>query len=505
VNTPASRLTRGGRRSRGAAHTAGAAMALAVTLGLWGCAFPQGEQALSLFEDKAQHHLGPSARLALAVPDAAGQQRIEARLAQLQKSPLGMDEAVEWALLRHPMAQMAAAQVLQADAEKALDAQWGEPKLGLALSSNGAPLQASLAVNLLKLFNARNLQEQRELREAQSQDQALSTLLGLADATRRAWVDAVASQEALAWRQDVLKAAGASAELTRRGRAAGHFTALDLAQEELFEHQARLALQQAQRMAQEARSRLHLLLGHSPGSAAEWQLPARLPPLPAQPPKDPSAADIQTLVGERIDVALSLRQLRSQALALGLTERTASADALSLSALAQSDADHNNSLLTQWGASLQWPLFDAAEAQRARNRALLQKADSQARAVALEAGAQLQQAHLRRQGAWHDAQVHQQALLPLQQRISHQKLLRYNGMFISVFDLLADARAQLAAVGAAQDALRAWWLSESDWQSARLGAVAGQSSPADARAGASGRPPLPALPAHPGGGHGDAH
>jgi outer membrane protein TolC len=481
-----------------------AALPLLLALSLWGCAFPQGEQALQRFEEKAQGQLGPSARLALAPPDAAGRQAIEARLAVLRQQPLSLEGAVEWALLRHPASQAAAAQVLQADAEKALDAQWGEPRLGLALSSNGAPLQASLAVNLLKLFNLRNLQEQRDLREAQAQSDALASLLQWADRTRRAWVEAVAAQEALAWRRDVLKAAGASAELTRRGQAAGHFTALDRAQEDLFEQQARLALAQAERSAQQATAQLATLMG--PG-AAEWvnqALPQRLPHLPEAAPPEPGAADIQAWLQQRLDVSSAQRQLRAQALALGLTERTASADALNLSALAEGDAEHGKSLLTRWGASLQWPLFDAAEAQRTRDRALLQRWQAQASWVALEAGAQLQQAHLRRQGAWHDARQHQQALLPLHRRIAEQKLLRYNGMFISVFDLLADARAQLEAVAAAQNALREWWLAECDWQAARLGSSApGLGTPA-ASAGPS-RPatpkPTPFTPA----GHGDAH
>ena len=46
----------------------------------------------------------------------------------------------------------------------------------------------------------------------------------------------------------------------------------------------------------------------------------------------------------------------------------------------------------------------------------------------------------------HDIALHyQQTVLPLQQQIAEENQLLYNGMFISVFDLLADARSQISA------------------------------------------------------------
>jgi outer membrane protein TolC len=54
-------------------------------------------------------------------------------------------------------------------------------------------------------------------------------------------------------------------------------------------------------------------------------------------------------------------------------------------------------------------------------------------------------------------------------------LLRYNGMLIGVFELLADAREQVAAVNAYIDALRDYWLAEADLQ---LAMTAGPSLPA---------------------------
>ena len=59
--------------------------------------------------------------------------------------------------------------------------------------------------------------------------------------------------------------------------------------------------------------------------------------------------------------------------------------------------------------------------------------------------------------------------MPLRKRISDENLLRYNGMLIGVFELLADARAQIASVNAAIEALRDFWLAQADLDMALLG------------------------------------
>ena len=50
--------------------------------------------------------------------------------------------------------------------------------------------------------------------------------------------------------------------------------------------------------------------------------------------------------------------------------------------------------------------------------------------------------------------------MPLRKRISEENVLRYNGMLISVFELLADARTQIASVNAYIDALRDFWTAD---------------------------------------------
>jgi outer membrane protein TolC len=56
--------------------------------------------------------------------------------------------------------------------------------------------------------------------------------------------------------------------------------------------------------------------------------------------------------------------------------------------------------------------------------------------------------------------------VPLRKTISDELLLRYNGMLASVFELLADSRDQVGAVNSAIDALKDYWLAQTDLQQA---------------------------------------
>ena len=67
------------------------------------------------------------------------------------------------------------------------------------------------------------------------------------------------------------------------------------------------------------------------------------------------------------------------------------------------------------------------------------------------------------------ARHYRDEVVPLRKRIADENVLRYNGMLIGVFELLADAREQIASVNAYIDALRAFWLAETDLQLALSG------------------------------------
>ncbi|MDT9071544.1 hypothetical protein RSW38_25760, partial [Escherichia coli] len=56
------------------------------------------------------------------------------------------------------------------------------------------------------------------------------------------------------------------------------------------------------------------------------------------------------------------------------------------------------------------------------------------------------------------ARHYRDEIVPLRKTIAEENVLRYNGMLIGVFELLADAREQITSVSQAIDAQRDFWL-----------------------------------------------
>ena len=96
--------------------------------------------------------------------------------------------------------------------------------------------------------------------------------------------------------------------------------------------------------------------------------------------------------------------------------------------------------------------------------------------VAIRARSQVREAYSAYRTSYDLARHYQDEVVPLRKRISDEMLLRYNGMLVGVFELLADARAQINSVNAAIEAQRDYWLAETDLQAAINGS-GGTSTP----------------------------
>jgi outer membrane protein TolC len=123
-----------------------------------------------------------------------------------------------------------------------------------------------------------------------------------------------------------------------------------------------------------------------------------------------------------------------------------------------------------WEVALELPLFGPGPLPKAE--ALAREAAHTAADAAIQARSEAREAYGLYRSAYDVARQHRDEGLPLAQRISAEQLLRYNGMLIGVFELLADARAQAGAVTAAQEALRDFWLAQADLDQALAGPVA---------------------------------
>ncbi len=286
-------------------------------------------------------------------------------------------------------------------------------------------------------------------------------------------------QETARYLAQVMQAAEASAELARRMAAVGNWSKLDQAREQVFYAEATAQLARAQQARLAAREQLTRLMGLW-GEDAAFGLPERLPDLPPVA-REAGDAEAQALA-QRLDVQAARRDAEALAESLGLTRATRFIDLLEVGHIREREADEARH--SGWGVELRIPIFDFGGARTARAEHLYRQAVNRALETAIQARSEVREAYGAYRTAFDLARHYRDEIVPLRKRISEEVLLRYNGMLSSVFELLADARDQVAAVNAYIEALHGFWVAESDFQAALTarspGAIGAAQSPATA-------------------------
>jgi outer membrane protein TolC len=315
-------------------------------------------------------------------------------------------------------------------------------------------------------------------------------VLQLAADTRKAWVGAVAAEQGVRYARQVMEAAEAGAELARRMAAIGNFNKLQLAREQSFYADAALALARAEQAQLGSRERLTRLLGLW-GAQTAFQLPERLPDLPEAPRELPQIERLA--LEQRLDVQGARLGIEQTARQLGLTRVTRFVNVFEFGLMRNSS--NEGPVQTGWEIGFEIPLFDWGGARVARAEGVYRQAVARAAAVAIDARSEVREAYGAYRTAYDIARHQRDERVPLARRISDENLLRYNGMLIGVFELLADARTQIATVNAAIDAQRDFWLAQADLDMALLGKP-GLDAAAAVAAGAGKSPAAAGDPGH---------
>jgi outer membrane protein TolC len=439
----------------------------ALALALGGCATPPADGGFSPVQQAAQQHLGKDL---VWQRTEAERSTIDARVAQLLAQPLSADSAVQLALLNNRGLQARFAELGIGEADMLQASRLPNPGFSFGRMSKGdeREIERGLHVNLARLLAWPLVRPIQQRQLDRTRGAVAADVLALAADTRRAWVQAVAAEETARYRQQVMEAAEASAELARRMAQAGNFNRLQQAREQGFYAEAALnhARAQGQRLAtREQLTRLLGLWGAQATGPGSYRLPERLPDLPEQAAERP---DIERQAMQtRLDVQGAKLATEVTARNLGLTRTTRFINVLELG-LAR-NTSNEAPVQTGWELSFELPLFDWGGARVARAESVYMQSLHQAAYTAINARSEVRQAYGAYRLAWDVARHHRQELVPLAQAISEENLLRYNGMLIGVFELLADARAQITTVNAAIEALRDYWLAQADLQAALVG------------------------------------
>ena len=436
---------------------------LAAVAVLSGCASFSPDGGFGPVEQTVKTRLGQDLQWARS---DAEREVLAQRVSDLLAVPLSVDDAVQVALLNNRGLQAAFAELGISEADLVQAGRLPNPGFSFARLKRGdeVELERGLQFNLARLIAMPMIQQAESRRFARTQAQTAMAVFSLAAETRKAYFNALAAEETVRYRRQVKQAAEAGAELARRMQQVGNFNKLERAREQAFYADAALNLARAEQAQRSTRERLTRRLGLWAEQTA-FSLPERLPDLPNTAEERP---DIERVaMAQRLDVQSAKLAAEQTAKNLGLTQATRFINVLEIGVVNKG----SNQMPTQtgWEVRVELPLFDWGGARLSRAEAVYSQAVDRAAETAINARSEVREAYGSYRSAF-DIAVHQRdELVPLRKLIAEENLLRYNGMLIGVFELLADARLQIASVNSYIESLRDFWLAQADLEMALIG------------------------------------
>jgi outer membrane protein TolC len=396
------------------------------------------------------------------------QSKNDEQVAALLAHTLSAEDAVQIALLNNRSLQASFEQLGISEADLVQSGRLPDPRFTLrhAGAAGRYDIEETLTFNVLSLLTAPYAHEIEKRRFAEVQSAAVAAVAQLATDTRQAFYAAVAARESVQYLEQVKTAAETGAELARRMLAAGNWNLLDQAQEQSFYTDSAQRLTRAKLLEDSTREKLLRLMGLA-GQQPAFQLMAALPELP-QTIADVSAVD-ETALQNRIDLRLMRLQIDELARRLGLAKSTRFVNVLDAGPTRVLQGDRSQPYERGYEVSLEVPLFDSGGPRVKRAQALYSQAVDRFTQAAIDARSQIRRANAAYRAAFDIAKQQRDEVLPTRKLIAEQTLRRYNASLVSVFDLLAGARAQVAGVDDYILSLRDFWMAKSELDASLVG------------------------------------
>ena len=441
---------------------------MAIALGLSGCASYNVEQGV----DRANRDASGFTQSELNL--AKSKEERDKRLAatnQLLAKPVGQKETVQLLLANSPAFQALLAQNWAEAASAAQSGRISNPTFAFesVVTGSETELNRFFSFGLLDLITLPQRSAIANYRVEQAQIRMTAEVVDQVTRVRQAWVRAVAAEQSYKYAGQVLASAEASAELAKRMESVGNFNKLTRARHQAFYADAATQLATAKQTAISRKEELVRLLGLDEAQAKQLVLPERLPNLPKTPM---SAEDVAKQINqERLDVQQAKAALIAAAKAQGLNKVTSLMD-IELSVRRGSVSDSSTSSYSTrrgYEVGVKLPIFDWGDLQRDAMSAQTLAAANQLEATIRAAGSSLRENYAAYRTAYDISRHYRDEVIPLRKVISEENVLRYNGMIIGVFELLADSRDQIGAVISAISAEQQFWLADAALQATLIG------------------------------------
>ncbi len=402
--------------------------------------------------------------------DGAGKAIAQQRVHELLAKPLGMDEAWQLALLNNRGIKAGLAELGIAEADLVQAGRLPNPRFSMLYTRHDGDykIEQSFTFNVFALLTMPQAKAVEQQRFEQAKLEVSLQVLALAQATRQAWVEAVAAEQSSLYAAQVMQAAEAAAELARRMYQQGNWSKLDQAREQGFYADAALEYAAAREHQRMARERLSRLLGL--GNSDLFTLPPRLPDLPVA--EDDLLQVQQQAFLQRLDLLAMRAEVDALAKQLGLSKTTRLINVLDIGPARVLEGRRGEAYKKGITLGFELPLFDWGSARVKRAEAIYTQALERTAQTAIDAETEVRAAYMRYRVRYDIARHVQDEIVPLRQRMLQESQLRYNGMLVSAFELLAGAREQIGSVNQYIHAMRDFWLADASLAMATMGPAA---------------------------------
>ena len=434
------------------------------TLVLFGCASFSPDAGMTVVADIAGETIHKEV-VSIRTEDDA--QRANASIQRLLRRSLTVDTAVQIALLNNRGLQASYNELALAEADLVQNGLPPNPSFSISRIAGGGALEIERQVvgDILALATLPFRSEIARQRFQKAQLRAAEETLRLAADVRRTYFQAVTANELVGLLTDAKSTAESTAQLALKLGQTGALNKLDQAREQVFFAETTADLATLRQDATSSRERLIRLLGLWDGDLG-FRLPQKLPGLPRRPLSLPRIE--VDAVEHRIDLQIARIELAALARSLDLTEASRFVTLLEVAGIDRKTRDPDTAPFRERGFDVQFqiPIFDGGKVRVRQAAETYNRAFNLLTEKAVNVRSEARDAFHVYRSTYDIASHYQREVLPLRKIISEEMQLRFGSMQVDVFALLTEARQRIAALRAAIEAKRNFWLAQSDLQTA---------------------------------------
>jgi outer membrane protein TolC len=449
-----------------------AGLLLTAALALSGCASLSPDRGMIVVAAATEQTIGKDVAFVRSADDF---EVVRGTVRRLLSRPLNVDAAVQIALLSNKRIQASYNELALAETDLVEQSLPPNPTFAISrISGNGASeVERQVVGDILALATLPFRSDIARERFRQAQLRAALETLRLAAEVRRAYFRAVAANEMVVLLTDAKSTAESTAQLAKKLGETGSLNKLDQAREQVFYAETTADLASARQEAANARERLCAIDG----------IVGRRSFLPATAQAAAAATASQGFAFDRSRRRRASHRPSDRAHgacvagkgARSLTEATRFVTLLDLAGVAKRTQDPEGPPFRERGFEItfQIPVFDGGEVRVRQAAETYNLGFNRLTERAINVRSEARDAYQIYRSAYDIAVHYQREILPLRQIITEEMQLRFSSMQIDVFALLTEARQRLASLRAAIDAKRAFFLAQSDLQTAVNGGGSG--------------------------------